>query len=226
MSVRPILVASTGGRSGPRVLDIAVGDNGPVPQPRLTTERLELVPLGDEHLEFEVEVDSDQEVMRYITGRALSREEVERAHRRRLAAAREVPGLGYWVGFADGVFVGWWVLRPPHGPDQPKVPGEAELGYRLLRRHWRRGYASEGARELIRYGFAEVGLNRILAQTMAVNTASRATMTAAGLGFVRAFVSAEPYDDPVQGAEQGEVEYEITRATWQAVRAGTAPRFR
>jgi RimJ/RimL family protein N-acetyltransferase len=34
----------------------------------------------------------------------------------------------------------------------PQVPGEADLGYRLLRRHWRRGYATEGARELIRYG--------------------------------------------------------------------------
>jgi RimJ/RimL family protein N-acetyltransferase len=93
-----------------------------------------------------------------------------------------------------------------------KVAGQADLGYRLLRRHWRRGYASEGARELIRYGFTDVGLDRIFAQTMAVNAASRATMKAVGLTFVRAFVSGEPYDDPISGAEQGEVEYEITRA--------------
>jgi hypothetical protein len=63
-------------------------------QPRLHTERLGLVPLADEHLAFEIELDSDPEVMRYITGRALSPVEVERAHRRRLAAAHEVPGLG------------------------------------------------------------------------------------------------------------------------------------
>jgi hypothetical protein len=50
---------------------------------------------------------------------------------------------------------------------------------------------------------------------MAVNTPSRATMTAAGITFVRAFVSGDPYDDLVPGAEQGEVEYEITRSTWQ-----------
>lgn len=84
-----------------------------------------------------------------------------------------------------------------------------------MRGHWRRGYASEGARELIRYGFADVGLSRIFAQTMAVNAASQATMSAAGLTFVRAFVSGEPYDDPIPGDEQGEVECEITRATWQ-----------
>jgi len=186
-----------------------------VPQPTLHTERLSLVPLAHEHLQFEIELDSDPVVMRYITGRPSSREEVNRAHRRRLAVADEVPGLGFWVGFADQNFVGWWILQPPNGPDQPKVAGEADLGYRLLRRRWRCGYASEGARELIRYGFEDVGLNRIFAQTMAVNTASRATMTAAGLTFARAFISGEPYDDPVTGADQGEVEYEITRATWQ-----------
>jgi RimJ/RimL family protein N-acetyltransferase len=181
----------------------------------LDTERLRLVPLAEEHLEFEVELDSDPEVMRCLAGRASSRAEVEQAYQRRLAAARGVPGLGFWAGFTDGDFVGWWILQPPNGPDQPKIAGEAGLGYRLLRRHWRRGYASEGARALIRYGFADLGLHRIFAQTMAVNLASRATMNAVGLTFTRAFISSEPYDDPIPGAEQGEVEYEITPRTWQ-----------
>ena len=183
-------------------------------QPTLFTERLRLVPLDDSHFDLELELDGDAEVMRYLTGRASTRAEVERAHRRRLAAAREVPGLGFWVGFTGDQFVGWWILQPPHGPDQAKVPGEADLGYRLLRRYWRRGFASEGARKLIRYGFEDVGLNRIFAQTMATNTASRATMSACGLRFVRGFVSGDPYDELVPGADQGEVEYEITRSTW------------
>ena len=191
-------------------------------QSTLYTERLQLVPLSGAHLELEIALDADPEVMRYLTGRALSRTEVERAHQLRIAAAREVPGLGFWAGFAAGEFVGWWILQPPHGPDQPKVAGEADLGYRLMRRHWRRGYASEGARELIRYGFDDLGLNRIFAQTMAANTAARATMSAAGLSHVRAFISG-PYDDLVPGAEQGEVEYEITRGTWQRNRAAGAP---
>lgn len=201
----------------------ASGEDRRTTQPTLRTARLTLVPLTGEHLELEVELDSDAEVMRYLTGRALSRADVERAHRRRIAAARKVPGLGVWVGFDLGDFIGWWILQPPHGPDQPKVVGEADLGYRLLRRHWRRGYAAEGARELIRYGFGDIGLNRIFAQTMAVNTPSRATMTAAGLTFARAFVSGDPYDDLVPGADQGEVEYEITRNTWQQLHRGTGP---
>jgi RimJ/RimL family protein N-acetyltransferase len=188
---------------------------GHVAQLTLHTERLRLVPLADEHLQFEIELDSDPEVMRYLTGRALSPDEVEQAHRRRLAAADEVAGLGFWAGFADDEFVGWWILQPPHGPDQPRVAGEADLGYRLLRRHWRRGYASEGARELIRCGFEDVCLDRIFAQTMAGNAASRTTMAAVGLTLTRAFVSDEPYDDLVPDAEQGEVEYELTRTTWR-----------
>jgi RimJ/RimL family protein N-acetyltransferase len=184
-------------------------------QSTLHTERLSLVPLADEHLRFEIELDSDPEVMRYITGRARSPAEVEQAHRRRLATADEVSGLGFWAGFADNDFVGWWILQPPNGPDQARVAREADLGYRVLRRYWRRGYASEGARELIRYGFEDAGLDRIFAQTMAVNAASQATMAAVGLTFSRAFVSGEPYDDLVPGTQQGEVEYELTRTTWQ-----------
>ncbi len=183
-------------------------------QAPLRTERLRLEPLADKHFEAEVELDSDPEVMRYLSGLALSRDEVAQAHRRRLRAAAEVPGLGFWAGYAADAFVGWWILQPPSGPDQPKIAREADLGYRLLRRQWRNGYASEGARELIRYGFAEMGLERIFAQTTAVNTASRATMNAAGLTFSRAFLSAETFDNPIDGAELGEVEYEITRTTW------------
>lgn len=59
----------------------------------LRTDRITLVPLSDEHLEFEVELDSDPEVMRYLAGRARTRAEVEDAHERRLKTAEPVSGL-------------------------------------------------------------------------------------------------------------------------------------
>jgi RimJ/RimL family protein N-acetyltransferase len=150
-------------------------------QQTLQTERITLLPLADAHFEWEVELDSDPEVMRYLSGRASNREEVVASHARRMAAAQTVDRLGFWVGLVDDEFVGWWILQPAHGPDQPDDPGVADLGYRLLRRHWRKGLASEGARELVRYGFDEVGLERIVAQTMTVNTSSRAVMERVGL---------------------------------------------
>lgn len=181
--------------------------------PILHTARLELIPLNDEHFELEVELDSDPEVFRYLDGRAHTRAEVEQAHQRRLRAGDKLPGLGFWVGFHAGQFVGFWMLQPPHGPDQRQVPGEADLGYRLLRRWWRHGLASEGARELLRYGFVEVGLDRIFGQTLAVNGPSRAVMASIGMTYVRAFPSASP-EPVVAGSDRGEVEYEITRDQW------------
>jgi RimJ/RimL family protein N-acetyltransferase len=177
-------------------------------QPTLTTERLELVPLADEHLEF----DSDPEVLRYLAARASTPAEVEAAHRRRMAAATS--GLGFWVGTVDGEPVGWWILRPPNGPWQQGAPAEAELGYRLLRSWWRRGLASEGSRELIRHGFEDAGLGRIFAQTLTVNEGSRAVMASLGMSYLRVFPVA-PDDADIPGADQGEVEYVLTREDWE-----------
>jgi RimJ/RimL family protein N-acetyltransferase len=187
-----------------------------VGQVHLRSARLELVPLADEHLPYEIELDSDPEVLRYLFTRAQTPEEIERSHRTRRARSLDVDGLGVWMGFDRDVFVGMWMLQPPHGPSQPKEPGQADLGYRLLRRHWRQGYAREGSLELIRHGFEDLGLRRIFAQTMAVNEASRATMTSVGMRFVRGFIE-DGDDEPVSGHEHGEVEYEITRADWMSV---------
>ena len=76
--------------------------------------------------------------------------------------------------------------------------------------------ATEGARELVRHGFEELGLARISAETMAVNVASRATMAAAGLRYVRTFHVV--FENPIAGTEEGEVEYAITREEWLAAR--------
>jgi RimJ/RimL family protein N-acetyltransferase len=89
----------------------------------------------------------------------------------------------------------------------------ADLGYRLLQRQWRKGYATAGARELVRYGFDDIGLDRIIAQTLSVNAGSRAVMERVGLTYVRTFPTSMAA--PVEGIEEGEVEYEMTREQWE-----------
>jgi RimJ/RimL family protein N-acetyltransferase len=188
----------------------------------LRTDRIKLVPLSDEHLEHEIDLDADPEVMRYLTGRARGREEVEVLHRERVAAAGRVAGFGFWAGFVDGQFVGWWILEPPTRADQGPVEGQAELGYRIMRRRWRQGLASEGARELVRHGFEDLRLTRVFAETMAVNTASRATMAAIGMRHVRTFHA--DWEEPLPGSHLGEVEYAISREQWLARQAtGAGP---
>jgi RimJ/RimL family protein N-acetyltransferase len=200
-----------------------------VAQPILHTERLLLVPLADRHLDLEVELDSDPEVLQYLSGRAHTRDEVVESHARRMAHARKVPGLGHWMAFGSdggargstrpateeaGEFVGLMMLPPAHGPDQPDDPSVADLGYRLLRRCWRQGLATEASRALLRHAFDTVGIRRVIAQTMTVNAASRGVMTSAGLSYVRTYFPG--FDEPIAGAEQGEVEYELTVADWRA----------
>jgi RimJ/RimL family protein N-acetyltransferase len=197
-----------------------------MPQPILSTPRLLLVPLADRHLDLEIELDSDPEVMRYITGRAQSPAEVRDSHDRRMALAEKVDGLGYWMAFGsdhdggsrppgaedEGEFVGLMMLPPAHGPDQPDDPSVCDLGYRLLRRFWRRGLGSEASRILLEHAFDTIGQSRVIAQTMAVNAGSRGVMEAVGMRHVRTY---HPhFDDPLPGTEEGEVEYEITREMW------------
>jgi RimJ/RimL family protein N-acetyltransferase len=158
-----------------------------VTQAVLRTDRLLLEPLSDAHREFEVELDGDPQVMRYLEARPRTRDEVLARHLQRLAVADRAPGLGFWVGSVDGDPVGWWLLDVPERPDQGAAEGQAELGYRLLPRWWRRGLATEGARELVRHAFADLGVRRVFAETMAVNTGSRAVMAAVGLRYVRTF---------------------------------------
>ncbi|MER7459147.1 GNAT family N-acetyltransferase [Micromonospora sp. NPDC126480] len=207
-----------------------------MPQPVLRTERLLLMPLAGRHLELEVRLDSDPEVLRYLYGRARSRAEVAEAHTRRMGLADKVDGLGFWMAFGTdggapgsappatedtGDFVGLLMLPPANGPDQPDDPSVAELGYRMVRRYWRRGLASEASRVLLRHAFDTVGQRRVIAQTMAVNTGSRRVMESVGMRYVRTFHPA--WDDPLPGSEQGEVEYEITREMWTAARDQAGP---
>ncbi|MFI0976061.1 GNAT family N-acetyltransferase [Streptomyces sp. NPDC021093] len=177
----------------------------------LSTERVRLVPLSDEHLEHQLELDADPEVMRHLGG-ARSREQVEAALRGNLADAERVEGLGYWAGFVEGDFAGYWILRPPGTADEEPAEGQGELGCKVLRRYWRQGLGSEGSRELLRHGFEDLGLTRISAMAAAANSASRATLTALGLSYVREFQSPAEYFPP--GSDLRTAEYAFTQERW------------
>jgi RimJ/RimL family protein N-acetyltransferase len=104
-------------------------------------------------------------------------------------------------------FIGWFAL-------EPKGEDEYEIGWRLHRWAWGRGYATEGALALLHMGFTDLGASRVYAETMAVNTRSRRVMEKIGLRHVRTFFVEWP--DPLPGSDQGEVEYALTRAEYAA----------
>ena len=181
-------------------------------RPTLHTERLRLSPLAEADLPHLVAMNGDPEVMRYITGRPSTPEEV----------AAELPGLlgderglGLWSGHTgDDSFSGVWFLT-----GDPDDPTAGELGWRLPQSAWRLGLAVEGARALVDHAFGTVGLDRLWAETMAVNTRSRRVMERLGMRHVRTDV--REWVDPIPGWEQGEVVYELRRAAASGPSAAT-----
>lgn len=147
--------------------------------------------------------------MRYILGRAATREETEAEWERRLTRQSDAArGLGYWVGFADGEFAGWWSASS--FTDQPWVSG---VGYRLAHPAWGRGLATEGTRAMVSHAFSVPGIDQVVASTMAVNERSRRVLEKSGLRHTSSWVDIK--DDPIPGWEQGEVGYAIDRDEWQ-----------
>jgi RimJ/RimL family protein N-acetyltransferase len=188
----------------------------------LETDRLILRRFTESDVDNLVALDSDPEVMRFITGGLPTpREEYENDRMPRyLWYYEQFAGYGFWAAVekSTGDFAGWFHFRPAE--DAPS--DEPELGYRLRKSCWGKGYASEGSRALIDKGFTELGVRRVVAYTMAVNAASRRVMEKCGLTFVRIFVADWPM--PVEGDEHGDAEYALSRADWEA-RRGDDPRL-
>ena len=179
----------------------------------LETERLVLRRFTEDDVEALVELDSDPEVMRFVTGGiTTSREEIENeilpAY---LAYYERYHGYGFWAAVekASGEFLGWFHFRPAG----PELPDEVELGYRLRRTAWGKRYATEGSRALVEKGFGDLGVRRVVAYTLVVHAASRRVLENAGLRFVRIFHADWPY--AIGGDEHGDVEYALTRSEWE-----------
>ncbi|WP_040156757.1 GNAT family N-acetyltransferase [Mobilicoccus massiliensis] len=189
-------------------------------RPVLRTKRIELRPMRPKHLPLLHELDSDPAVMRHLLGRARTPQEIDDFWGPRCAETRaDTAGLGWWVGFEGDEFLGWWDLgRSDSDPDSDPRVDETEIGWRVVRRRWRQGLASEGARALLAHGFDTVGLRRIWAETLAVNAGSRGVMRAIGMRHVR--TEHRQRHEPLPGAEEGDVIYEITRAQWRSRHTG------
>jgi RimJ/RimL family protein N-acetyltransferase len=142
------------------------------------TPRLALRRFRADDGDYLYRLDSDPRVMRYIgDGRVGTRASVSKALARASKYYALYPGLGVWPAEsrASGKFIGWFCLK--------YIPNtvEVEVGYRLLPEAWSQGYATEGARALVDYGFAKLGLERIVGITHPDNLASQRVLQKSGL---------------------------------------------
>jgi len=145
----------------------------------------QLRPITDADLDALVSLDSDPEVMRFITGgRPTPRALYTDLLLPRMHAAATRSGLGFFaVVSPEGSFMGWVHLRL-----DSFEPAWAEIGYRLARRYWGQGLATAASRLLARRAFDELGFAVVSARTMPENQGSRRVMEKVGLRETGRFV--------------------------------------
>jgi RimJ/RimL family protein N-acetyltransferase len=195
----------------------------------LETERMLLRRFTAVDADNLVDLDSDPEVMRYLSGGTPTpRGVIESVILPRfLDSYGRRAGFGYWAAIdkaTDG-FIGWFGFNSPDRSDLTVV----ELGYRLRRAVWGRGYATEGSRALIRTGFTNLGVRRVVATTYEHNRASRRVMEKLGMKLVRRFrLTPEEMQSPATfaGASQDvwegeDVEYALDREDWERQEAAS-----
>ena len=163
------------------------GKDGSIETTRLRLRRLRASDEPDL-----VALDSDPDVMRYVGSPAGVKSPEETLERVRQRVGADHGPLGFWrvESRGDGTFYGLGALiRMPTGDD-------VELAYRLARRAWGQGIATEACCVLLDYAFRSAGLPRVVAVTYPENRASQRVLEK--LGFAR----------------QGEADYKGVRTTF------------
>jgi RimJ/RimL family protein N-acetyltransferase len=171
------------------------------------TERLLLRAWRPEDRAPFAAMNADPAVMEFFPG-LMTREQSD-AFVDVIEARFATQGFGLWAleRRDSGEFIGFTGLNPmPVG-----VPGEGgfEVGWRLARRAWKQGYATEAARAALRVAFEDLQLAEVWSMTAPQNLPSRAVMDRIGLAHVA------DADHPRAPAWLNpHVFYRIDRAAW------------
>jgi RimJ/RimL family protein N-acetyltransferase len=185
----------------------------------LETERLFLrvFTLSDAPLLYAL--DSDPDVMRFISkGTPTPLEKIVNTVLPGMLRYYETHDhLGFWAAHerASGDFIGWFHLKPDRF-----VPEAIDLGYRLMRRCWGRGFATEGSRALIDKAFTVWDIDRVIAHTLVGNAASQRVMEKCGLRFERRFTYPESLLPGWTLAERQAVRYGLDNAAYRGASGG------
>lgn len=178
----------------------------------LRTARLLMRPWSDSDLEPFAAMNADPDVMAHMP--ALLDRSASDALVARVRAHFDERGFGLWAVQVPGIadFIGYVGLLAPRfsAAFTPCV----EVGWRLARAHWGRGYATEAARAALRFGFESAGLAEIVSFTSPANTRSIAVMERLGMSHDAADDFAHP-SLPAEHPLSHHVLYRLSRARWE-----------
>lgn len=175
------------------------------------TRRLKLRQWCDEDLPAFAAMNADPQVMEYFPA-LLSRDESDKmaGRIRSLIAER---GWGFWALETkhNREFIGFTGLHTPQD-ELPFLPC-VEIGWRLARTSWGKGYATEAANAALEVAFTKLDVPEIVAFTSIDNSRSRAVMERLGMQNTGKDFEhpAVPPDNPLRP----HVLYKLTKTRWQ-----------
>ncbi|MFC4534722.1 GNAT family N-acetyltransferase [Sphaerisporangium dianthi] len=182
----------------------------------LKTGRLILRRWREDDLEPFAELNADPEVMEHFPF-TLTREQSD-AMAGRIMAAFDEHGFGLWAVevAGSGEFIGFTGLAVQSF--EAHFTPAVEVGWRLRRKAWGQGYATEAATASLEYAFGPAGLARVISMTSTTNLRSQAVMRR--LGMTRD--AADDFDHP--SIDEGSplrrhVLYRLEASAWRARRA-------
>lgn len=140
----------------------------------IETQRLILREIVAADKQYILQLDSDPEVLRYLpvpVMRTLEEAEITIDYIRKQYKEN---GIGRWAVILkqSNDFVGWCGIKLVNDSVVNGQSNFYDLGFRLLEKHWNKGFATEAARACIDYAFNEMDLKEIHATVMFGNLAS------------------------------------------------------
>ena len=145
------------------------------------TQRLSFRPINPGDFESLLRMNSDPEVMRYVgDGSIRNHDQMLLELDMLISHYTRKPGLGIWAleSKDSSSFIG------AAGLVYYDNTTEIEVGYRILKEYWNKGYATEAAIGILRYGFETLGLKKIVCSAHVDNTASRKVMEKTGMKLI------------------------------------------
>lgn len=153
----------------------------------IETNRLILREIEESDIQGIFELDSDPEVHKYLGKKPIKSLQESKAIIRYIRKQYEEAGIGRWavIDKMTNEFIGWSGLK--YEKEVRQEMNYYDLGYRLKKKFWGRGIATETALVSLNYGFQTMGLNEIYAGAHIENIASNKVLQKVGLNFIETF---------------------------------------
>jgi len=167
----------------------------------LETERMLITEFSPAYDVGMFELDSDKEVHKFLGNKPFQTIEQSRDLIEFIQRQYVENGIGRWaiLDKASNEFVGWTGFKLIK-----KIINHHsnyyDFGYRLKRKFWGKGYATESGNSALKYGIEMLGLKEIYAMTDANNLASRRVLEKIGMKYIETF----NYDGELSGIAKGE----------------------